>query len=202
MLPAVDRSHAEPEPEPEADDAWEMPFAAQLPLTALTMVLFVPIAASMLGLMTPLELSDRWRVVTGIVAAAVLALQLLVSVKKRTRLRLPGELLRWRALHQLNGLLVLAAIVVHTGGNLGTRLNAAILVVVAIAIGVTQAGHLLKSFLFERGGAGAPPLLQRLDHLANSRDGLLHLAGLGLHIVTTTLLIVLVVFHVLAVVYF
>lgn len=142
---------------------------------------------------------------TGFAALAFLAFQLMLTVKKRWLVRMPRSFEAWRGAHKLNGLFVLWMVALHTGGVWGTRLNAAMMIVLVALMLLSQGGHVVKAYLYERarvsGGAAAASIL-RLHEAANTDEGWVHRVGLHLHVLLATLLWVLVAFHVIAVYYF
>jgi hypothetical protein len=185
---------------------WQGRLRPQLALLGAVVTLTAPLAISPVALALALTLrnpgSDRWlQLGSGCTLAALVLAQGLVSAMKRTRMPLPGSFSWWTGFHKLTALVILVALAVHTRGRWGANLNTALLCAVAGIIFVAQAGHVMKAWLNQR-GFGSSGLLGRLDRTANSEDGLLHHAGLALHIVLATVVVVLGLFHVLGVLYF
>jgi nitrite reductase (NADH) large subunit len=91
-----------------------------------------------------------WKQVSGFTLLALTLVALTLSLRKRwSRLRL-GAFDGWRALHAALGIALAAALVVHTGGRLGSELNAGLVVsfsglllVGAMAAGVVGKEHRL-----------------------------------------------------------
>lgn len=144
--------------------------------------------------------SERWRMVTGIVALALLAAQFLLGVRKRL-VRLPGGVDAWRGVHKLTALAFVASVVLHTGAAWGTNLTGALLAVLTTLVLAAQAGHVMKTSVAARAAAG-DARATALDREVNAEQGRIHRLGLSLHLLLAGVLVPLAIVHVFSVWYY
>ena len=100
---------------------------------------------------------SAWKQASGFSILGLSALILTLSLRKRVRRFTFGDFPLWRVMHALLGTLTLAALLVHTGGRLGSNLNFALN---AVFLGVAGVGAIAGTLiaLEHRIGAAATRL--------------------------------------------
>lgn len=139
-------------------------FSTLILLTLLSAFLLAPFVVSPIYLDALRERSvelhqfirgELYKQVTGYVALVFVALEMLLSLRKRGRswlgkLKLPGSVIFWRSLHIFLGVGLLAVVVVHTIGATGLNFNALFLwvffaVTLSALVGVVAETGVLES---------------------------------------------------------
>jgi hypothetical protein len=138
---------------------WESRFTPHAVLLAGAVLLATPLIASLLGAdvlrawVTRLgRLMDyhRFREVTGYAGLALIIFELLLSVRKRTTMPMPGSIPRWRVVHMFTGTGLVLVIVIHTGGRWGVNLNGLLLATFMAATFIGLGGKMLEARMIER----------------------------------------------------
>ena len=98
-----------------------------LAVIATAMFVFLPGIKPVTSVQTPswefLWTDGYWKQVTGFSLIAVVAIGMLMSLRKRAGWRFLGNFSYWRLVHVLLGLLALCVLLIHTGAHLGENLN-------------------------------------------------------------------------------
>lgn len=210
---------------------WETKFAIQLALLGLSLAIAVPFVFSVAGYELSVEVAalKRWfeshlfREVTGYVGLALALLQAALSIRKRFEWNFPGPSFpAWRGFHILSGILLLAVVVVHTGGRWGWNLNSWLQSAFVLTIFVGLAGKVWESRLLESvlPVARPWPVAVREQRPGLTESSAARNTGranpaqlrskvnrsrkiwLGAHIVLTAAFVVLMGFHIFSVYYF
>ena len=113
-------------------------FSTLIILTLVSAVLLLPFALSPWYIealrdrafnLHQLLRGELYKQITGYIALALVAAEMLLTARKRSRswpvkVKLPGSVLMWRSLHIFTGVALLAAVLVHTLGVSGINYNA------------------------------------------------------------------------------
>lgn len=137
---------------------WETKLIVQIFLLGIGLLLAIPLVASLFGLdflrrwiaIGRLMEHHRFREVTGYIGLAFSLFQVLLSLRKRTRLTFGIAYPLWRAIHILTGVGFLLVIVIHTGGRWGWNLNGWLLSAFTLTVFVGLVGKVLEAGLMER----------------------------------------------------
>jgi hypothetical protein len=174
---------------------WENRSTTLRTLLAIAALLAVPHLSSLIGkeLLRPLaEPLDRllaihrYREVTGYAGLGLVLVAMSVSVRPgRVRLALLRQ--QSRAVHITVGLLLLVAVLLHTGGTWGAHLNGLLLVGLQLAVFIALAGKWFENRHLESGAGG----------IAGIRT-----IWLPAHLLAVALLLVFLVLHLFSVYYF
>jgi hypothetical protein len=135
--------------------------------------------------------------VTGFVMLAMIASQFALSAGKRLASARAAR--RWRWVHRLTGLPLLAALVVHTAGSAGSNMNRALLMTIVGMCLVAQLGHVFKAHARATSLENPSTSAVAFDQALNGAEGRIHRAGFQLHVVLATAVALLVVLHVVVV---
>jgi len=210
---------------------WETKFSIQLGLLLFSLVIALPLGFSIVGLELTVHAAElrSWfenhffREVTGYVGLSLALLQAALSIRKRFEWNFPGPSFpAWRGLHILAGILLLAVVVLHTGGRWGWHLNSWLQTAFVLTVFVALAGKVWESRLLESVLSAVParpvaaPGLQtghaekspvhvpRRSNPAQIRSkvNFARKLWLGAHIALTAAFVVLIGFHVFSVYYF
>lgn len=143
--------------------------------------------------------NHTFRVASGFIILTLVALEILYSLRKRSRISLPGSRNQWRAVHIVVGTAMVPLVVLHTGGKWGENLNGYLLASLVLTILVGLGGKLaeafhLRHFVQAPAGAGGATVPHR--------PALRHSSWLRLHTFLVTVLLIFVAFHVFSVYYF
>jgi len=145
-----------------------------------------------------------FRILTGGAGLALIACQLLLPALRRWGRTHPRALARLQDVHTLNGAPLLLIVLAHTGGRLGRGLLSGLLLALVGMLLCAQGGHVAKALLWSRAQPESSPSPRDLhrNEAANTAGGWVHQSGLQLHVCLAALVLVLLFFHVLAVLYF
>jgi nitrite reductase (NADH) large subunit len=133
--------------------AWRALFALTIVAAALGLLLLQPATfdyASSIQRSVSLDFLWRtsvWKQASGYSVLGLSAIALLMSLRKRIRKFTLGDFIGWRIAHLALGSGALAALLVHTGGRMGSHLDAALMscfVALAIAGGLASAALSLQ----------------------------------------------------------
>jgi cytochrome b561 len=182
-------------------------------LLAVMTALAVPLILSLLTenrvAWLPRQLSDLadqrvFRLTSGLIGAAVVCLQGMLPLFVRFFPRQTRATDFWNRLHRLNGVPLLLAVLLHTGGGGGTHMHRWLLGALVMMLLTAQGGHVLKAYLWFRACPELSPSAMDLwrDKVTNTRGGWFHQAGRQIHVLFATIVIVLLLFHALSVYYF
>jgi hypothetical protein len=138
---------------------WERRVLPHAILLGGALLLVAPLIASLLGadilsawaawLGRSME-RHRFREVTGYIGLTLILFELLLSLRKRTGLPIPGSFPGWRVVHMVTGAGLVLVIVIHTGGRWGVNLNGLLLAACIAAIFVGLGGKALEARKIER----------------------------------------------------
>jgi nitrite reductase (NADH) large subunit len=186
---------------------WEFRLAPLVGMAVLTLIAALPLLKvglvggealwEKLGRLGRLAENHLFREITGFALLALILVEVLYSIRKRTQVRLPGDRTQWRSVHMMLGATLIPLVVIHTGGRWGMNLNAWLLtslfavVLIGVAGKIGEAVRLRRAV--QRAGQGAA---------AVKASGPYHAAWLWLHTVAVAALVVLLAFHILSVYYF
>lgn len=139
-------------------------FSTLIILTLICAALIAPFAISPIYLEMLRERSielhkllrgEWYKQITGYVALAFVALEMLLVLRKRSRgwfikLKIPGSVILWRSLHIFAGVGLLAIVLIHTVGATGLNFNAVFLwvffaVTLSAVVGVVAETGVLES---------------------------------------------------------
>lgn len=139
-------------------------FSTLIILTLLSACLLIPFVVSPIYLDMLRERSvelhqfirgELYKQVTGYIALTFVAIEMLLSLRKRGRswlgkIKLPGSVILWRSIHIFLGVGLLAVVVVHTIGATGLNFNAIFLwiffaVTLSALVGVVAETGVLES---------------------------------------------------------
>jgi hypothetical protein len=197
-----------PEPIPHAHElvGWEAGVGIQLACLIAFSLCSLPLLASEIGLALPRwPLLDAWlgtrnaRITTGLLASGIVLFQLSLSARRRLVLGRSIAVHSWRTAHQLAPFGLVVLVLLHTRGRSGVNLNRWLVSVFLIQALLVLGGHVMKAFVARYGSRGA---LAKLNHSANTAEGLIHRAGVRLHVLFAVSFVVLLLVHVLSVYYF
>jgi hypothetical protein len=156
-----------------------------------------------LGTLAALAELRAFKVTTGCVGSALIAAQLLLPAMRRwggpAR---PRALSRLQEVHALNGAPLLLVVLAHTGGRSGRGASSWLLGALVGMLLVAQCGHVAKAVFWSRAQSDPTAADLHRNEIANTADGWVHQSGLQLHVGLAVLVLVLLVFHVLAFLYF
>lgn len=186
---------------------WEFRVGPLVLLLSLTLVAVAPLVVSLAGgvpLRQQIEWLGQWlanhrfREITGFVGLGLIGFEVLYSLRKRSRVPLPGHRNGWRSMHILLGSAMIPLIVVHTGGRWGNNLNGLLLTTLVGTILIGLVGKLAEAFKVRRRAAHPAPAQP-----GGARQGLsLHTSWLSVHTVLVAALVALLGFHVFSVYYY
>jgi nitrite reductase (NADH) large subunit len=174
---------------------WENRCTTLRVLLAIGVLLAIPHLSSLLGrellrgAVAPLDGLlgiHRYREITGYVGLGLVLAALLISLRP-VKVRLPFLSGSSRAVHITVGVLLLLAILLHTGGKWGAHLNGLLLASLQLAIFIALTGKLLEN--------------QRLDKRDGSA-GRVRAVWMPAHLVAVAALLVFLAFHIFSVYYF
>lgn len=138
---------------------WDSRFMPHTILLGGALLLATPLIASLLGAeflrdrvtwLGRLMERHRFREATGYIGLALILFELLLSLRKRTGLPIPGSFPGWRVVHMFTGAGLVLVIVIHTGGRWGVNLNGLLLAAFVAATFVGLGGKTLEARKIER----------------------------------------------------
>lgn len=186
---------------------WEARPSLQLLCWIGVSVCMLPVVCDALQVKLPLHFGqlDPWlaeratREWSGIATGTLLLSQFVFGVLRRLMLRSREAFHRWRTAHELVPLALLGASLLHTRGHVGNNLNRWLVSILLLQIALVQAGHVTKAIASRY---AAHRLFAVLDRASNSHTGFVHRAGVTIHVLLASCVLVLFACHVLSIWYF
>lgn len=203
---------------------WEFRLQPLLFLLTIALIAGAPLLMSLLGgvplreqveVLGNLLADHQFRITSGFFILTLILFEVLYSLRKRGRIRLPGERHSWRSVHMIIGTALVPLIVVHTGGRWGDNLNGMLLTCLVLTILVGLVGKIAEALRARRAMA-----LHAVGANGNGKNGAvkagvavtangngkhrwsIHQSWLWLHTTFVTGLIVLVAYHIFCVYYY